>query len=163
MLFDNALEKLKNALRPKQKEFTNSSKVYKVYYRLYKSLKVLCWLPTWRHEHAGDRLLLFIWGAIFSSKSGKKPQARKFFPCSWNIRSKLLPRGISEKTCQWIVLGDQLNRGLSQLQVSIFLHPFDRCIAKLNHQKWEDPRQPQARYRIHSSVASACKIENRLY
>ena len=39
------------------------------------------------------------------------------------------------------------------------LHPFDRFATECDRQKGEDPRQPQAGYRVHSAVASVHEIE----
>ena len=37
------------------------------------------------HKHAGDHLAPFARGALFGSKQGKEPQARKLSLCSWNV------------------------------------------------------------------------------
>ena len=42
-------------------------------------------------------------------------------------------------------------------------HPVDGFDPELDCQKGEDLRRPQARYRVCSSVASACEIDNSLH
>ena len=39
------------------------------------------------------------------------------------------------------------------------LHPFNRFDTECDRQKGEDPRRPQAGYRVDSAVASARKVE----
>ena len=88
MLFDNALEKLQDAYRPKSRYFQIALRCVKCTISFTKSPKL--YIDCQRHKHAGNHPPLFARVAIFGSKQGKEPQVRKFSLCSWKVSPPLL-------------------------------------------------------------------------
>ena len=126
MLFGNTLEKLQDAYRPKSRYFQIALRCVKCTISFTKSPKF--YIDCQHHKYAGDHPPPFARVAIFSSKQGKELQARKCSLCSWKVTPSLLlqpgPSHYSEASGRKHAdPGDQLDRGLGQLQALIFSTP----------------------------------------
>ena len=112
------------------------------------------------HEHACrslERLCSALW---------KESNLRSESPCSWNISPP--PHLQPDLSCYsevsvWKRANESpgwstRSRNWSASSVNI-LCPFDRFFTEYDHQKGEDPRQPQAGYGICGALASAREIE----
>ena len=85
--------------------------------------------------------------------------ARNFYSCSWIVRSPTIPQpGLSRysEASANVPTNRSTTRSASSVDIPC---PVDRFDPKLDRQKGEDLRRPQAGYRVHSSVTSACEIE----